>query len=244
MNRFSLRKSAGALVSFDEGQRLFAGSTYGVDVSAPEFRKDTESAAELVLAAGGVRVAACTLVPDPLRRGRRVSTGAGGHLVVPAYGENVPVAVQVTLGTDVLVYVDSRVTGVPGGAPAPSGSRWTVVDLGRVTDGAVALSDMTQVKLTAPVASVPLSITAGSPLDAYVVVVGEGLSRFPFTEVLVNGAAPVWTHQDSLSMPAQKWVLRIVKVADNYYADLRAGRPGGTELDPDGAAVVSAEVNS
>lgn len=246
MNRLSFRKQSDSFALFSGGQRLFAGSSYEVRFSAPEFRSDRESPASLLLAAGDALLASCSLSPDPLRRDVRT-----GELVLPdsSVGQ---VELRVVLGADTILLVDASVTGhASGGEDAGSagaGSRWTVVDLGSVPTGIIAVEDMTQVSLTAPVTvnpSVPLSIApTGDSLDAYVVVSVEGAARFPFTDVLVNGAAPTWSHKDSLLMPAHKWVIRLVKVAGDYYADLRAGRPAGTEVDPDGAHVVSSEVNS
>lgn len=246
MNRFSFRKQSDSFALFSGGQRLFAGSSYEVRFSAPEFRADRESEASLLLAAGDSVIASCALSPDPLRRDVRVGT-----LVLPD-GAAGPAELRVVLGADTILLVDVAVTGhVSGGEDAGSagaGSRWTVVDFGSVPTGIIAVEDMTQVSLTAPVTvnpSVPLSIApAGDSLDAYVVVTVEGTARFPFTDVLVGGAAPTWIHKDSLAMPAHRWIIRLVKVAGVYYADLRAGRPAGTEVDPDGAHVVSSEVNS
>lgn len=247
MNRFSFRKQSDSFALFSGGQRLFAGSSYEVRFSAPEFRADQTSPASLLLAAGDLLLASCALSPDPLRRDVRTGT-----LVLPDLADSGPFELRVVLGQNTILLVDVVVTGHASGGEdaggAGAGSRWTVVDLGSVPTGIIAVEDMTQVSLTAPVAvnpSVPLSIApTGDSLDAYVVVSVEGAARFPFTDVLVNGAAPTWSHKDSLLMPAHKWVIRLVKVAGDYYADLRAGRPAGTEVDPDGAHVVSSEVNS
>lgn len=246
MNRFSFRKQSDSFALFSGGQRLFAGSSYEVRFSTPEFRADRTSLASLLLVAGDLTLASCSLSPDQFRRDVRTGT-----LDLPdnAAGQ---CELRVVLGSDTILLVDASVTGHASGGESGgetgAGSRWTVVNLGSVPSGAIAVADMTQVSLTAPVTvapSAPLSITpSGDSLDAYVVVSVDGTARFPFTDVLVNGAAPTWSHKDSLLMPAHKWVIRLVKVAGDYYADLRAGRPAGTEVDPDGAHVVSSEVNS
>lgn len=247
MNRFSFRKQSDSFAMFSAGQRLFAGSAYEVRFSAPEFRDDQTSAASLLLSAGDFLLASCTLSPDPLRRDVRTGT-----LAIPDRSESGPFELRVVLGQNTMLLVDVVVTGHASGGEdvgsAGAGSRWTVVDLGSVPTGIIAVEDMTQVSLTAPVTAnpgVPLSIApSGDSLDAYVVVTVEGTARFPFTDVLIGGAAPTWSHKDSLVMPAHRWIIHIVKVAGAYYADLRAGRPAGTEVDPDGAHVVSSEVNS
>ena len=243
MNSFCIRKVSDSFAWFDDGQRLYAGSTYRVVVEAEEFREDLGSAARLGLAAGGVVLAGCELQPDPLRRGLRV-----GELTIPAYRETSGLELRVTLAGCTVLLVGVTVVGLASGeAPTPSGARWQVVDLGVVASGVVPVADMTQVKLAAEALDEPLSIVptpADGSFDAFVVVTSAGARRFPFSSILVAGGSPVWSHQDSYAMPADRWILRLVKVADVYYADFRAGRPGGTELDPDGAAVISAEVHS
>lgn len=242
-------KQADSFALFTESRRLFAGSSYDVQVDAPEFREDTVSGATLTLCSGQVRLASCALVPDPLRRGLRVS-GQAAPLAVPAYAETAPLELRVELGGNTILALAATVAGAVSGDAAPPSdtSRWTVTDLGTVLAGAVSVADMSQTKLSASPMAEPLSVTPPEgPLDAYVVVTvpqSVAAPRFPFSGVLVGGSAPVWSHQDSLLLPARKWILRIVRVADDYCADLRAGRPGGTEIDPDGTAVVSAEVNS
>lgn len=240
MNSIALSKRTDSFAWFTEGQRLFAGSTYAVSVDAPEFRVDTESSARVVVKAGGEGRAECALVPDPLRRGLR-----RGVLVAPADGAD---SLVVELAGNTILMMDIVATSGPGSSQAPSESRWTVVDLGVVTSGAVQVADMTQVKLSAAPMDDVLGIApvgTGDTFDAYVAVsaAGGSATRFPFTGVFVGGSVPTWSHQDSLTMPARRWILHVVKVAGEYYADLRAGRPGGTEVDPDGDAVVSAEVN-
>lgn len=249
MNKLHVRKQTDSFVIFSEGQRLYAGSSYEVRVDAPEFRDATDAVATLSLCSGSIRLATCALTPDPLRRGVR-QTVADSPLAIPAWRETSLLELRVELGGDTIILVDATVIGNASG-DATVVPRWTVTDLGTVDPSVpVVLANMAQVKLSAAAVALPLhSLSLVPPegdLDAYVVVTvpaGSAAVRFPFSGVLVGGTAPVWSHQDSLLLPSRKWILRIVKVADDYYADLRAGRPGGTEIDPDGAAVVSAEVN-
>lgn len=249
MNRLHIRKQTDSFAIFSQGQRLFAGSSYEVRVDAAEFRADTSSSASLGLYSGQTPVATCALAPDPLRRGSRV-TDPSAPLAIPAWHDDTRLSVRVKLDGNTILLMDAVVAGSPTGSAAVPADlvRWTVEDLGTVDSGSIAVADMSQVKLSvAGLLSTPLSVTPPSgPFDAYVVVnVLDSVSvpRFPFSEVLVAGAAPTWSHQDSFLLPARKWVLRLTKVADDYYADLRAGWPPGTEADPDGAVVVSAEVN-
>lgn len=246
MNTLCVRKLTDSLVEFAQGQRLFAGSSYDVCVDAAEFRADTTSTATLVLQSGAVRHASCTLVADPLRRGVRRSDPAA-PLEIPAWSETASLDLCAELAGNTVFLVPVTVVGRAFGDVSPGAGRWTVVDLGDIGLASVPLANLTQVKLSAAPAAVPLSLVPPEgELDAYVVVTVPVTEtpRFPFTGVLVGGADPVWNHQDSLVLPARRWILHVVKVADVYCADLRAGRPAGTELDPDGAAVVGAEVNS
>jgi len=238
MNNITLSKRTDSFAWFTEGQRLFTGSTYAVAVDAPEFRGDTESPASFAIKFGGEVQATCALDPDPLRRGLR-----RGVVTAPAGGDG---AIVVELAGDTILMVDVAVVD-PAVAHTPS--RWTVVDLGTVASGAVSVADLTQVKLAAAPMDDVLGVSPADPagaFDAFIVVsaVGAQATRFPFSGVLVGGRAPVWSHQDSLVMPARTWILHIIKVAGDYYADLRSGRPAGAEVDPDGAVVVSAEVNT
>lgn len=243
MNSLYLVKYSDSIARFGEGHRLFSGSSYSVKVDAKEFRADTEAAAELSLVSGDETLATCTLSPDTLRRGLRTGT-----LEVPAdLGSRSTFSIVIRLGGNVIFVMEIGVDSVtPSGTVTPASPRWTVVDLGTVTSGMITVFDMTQTKLVAAAMDEPLSITPVEPsgsLDAYVVVSSETAGRFPFSEVHVGGASPVWSHLDSLSMTATRWIIRITKVADVFYADLRIGRPGGVETDPDGAVVTSAEVN-
>lgn len=252
MNRLHIRKQTDSFAIFSQGQRLFAGSSYEVRVDAAEFRADVSSSATLKLGSGQAPVATCELSPDPLRRGVRRTdpTDPSALLVIPAWHDDVRLPLRVELGGNTILLMDVVVAGSPAGSvdvPADL-VRWTVEDLGTVESGSISVADMSQVKLSvAGLLPTPLSVTPPSgPFDAYVVVTVPDsvvVPRFPFSDILVAGAAPTWSHQDSFLLPARKWVLRLTKVADDYYADLRAGWPPGAEIDPDGAAVVSAEVN-
>lgn len=244
MNRLVIRKGNDSVTVFADGQRLFAGSPYEVKVYAREFRDDVRSPAAARLFSGRALVAECPLAPDPLRRGVRVSSEP---LAVPAFRDDARGMLYVSLGDAVIMAVPAAVTGIPDGSVEPaSGSRWTEVDLGKVATGRVEVADMTQVKLSAPDNATALSVVpieSEGSFEAYVVVVSDRTVPFPFTGVTVGGSAPVWSHQDSFLMPSTRWTLRLAKVAGEYYADFRAGRAGGAEIDPDGATVVSAEVN-
>lgn len=238
--KFYLRKLSDSLAQFTPGRRMFAGSRYSLVVDALEFAADTESAATACLSVDGARVADCVLDPDVLRRGVRIGT-----LLVPADVAGAPRLV-VDLDGSTILSVDLPVDGwtAGGGSPEP---RWTVVDLGQVSGTEVTVADMTQVRLAASRSIAPLSVVpedTSGPFDAYLVVDAAGTAGFPFDGVLVGGAAPTWRHQDSFQLPASRWVLHVVKIAGVYFADLYAGRPAGSEVDPDGAVVVSAEVNS
>jgi hypothetical protein len=245
VNKLQFRKKSDSIAWFADGQRLYAGSSYSVSVDAPEFSEDQESVATMGLYSGGVELATCQLVPDPLRRGRRVCT----QFDVPAYAEDTLVGMRVELDGNTILLVSVTIVGAPYGTVGSdhTRSRWAVVDLGKISSAGISVGDMTQVKLEASMMQVPLSITPPSgAFDTYISITQaqeDQVARFPFTGVLVAGRTPLWSHQDSYLLPCRKWVLRVVRVADDYYADLRAGRPAGTELDPDGNAVVSAEVN-
>ena len=245
MNSLYLRKQTDSFVYFDEGQRLVAGSEYAVQVAAREFREDTVSSAALVLSDGSGAIASCALTPDPLRRGLRTGTlGIAGS--APA-----ECTLQVQLGGSVILLSDVAIvrsgSGSGSGSGAGSGSGWTVVDLGRVSSGSVPVSDRTHVKLTAPVMDEPLAVTPSADLfKAYVVITPDvsAAGAFPFTDVLVAGSHPRWGRQDSLRMRSETWLLKITRIAGDYYADLRAGASAGVETDPDGAVVPGVEVNS
>ena len=217
------------------GSKLFTGYECAFRVRAQEFARDTASAAslELVDSAGAV-AASCPLVPDPLRRPVRT-----GSLTVVAAAR-----LRVTLSGSVVMDIPmDTVPGTSSGSSPSSGGRWTVVDMGLVTNGRVPVGDLQQITLSASDVAMPLDVVTGEGFfEAYVIVTGT-LGRFPFTGVTVNGAEPVWTRMDSLQLRESSWTLHVVKVAGSYRAELSASRYAGTELDPDGSAVTSAEVN-
>lgn len=243
MNRLDLAVRAGRLDFLAERQWLFAGSAYEVSVDALEFATDGTSEATLQFATSSEVCASCSLVPDPLRRGLRT-----GVVHLPVYEESVDLDVRVELAGSTLAIAGVRVTGLPGGTAAPSGDaqpRWTVVDLGRVDTGTISLADMTQVKMVASPVGAPLNIAVVDGLmDAYVLITTDGARGFPYTGVLIDNSAPSWVHQDSFGAPSQTWMLHVTRVAGRYFADLRAGLPAGVETDPDGAVIISAEVNN
>lgn len=241
MRELRIWKLNDSFAAFPCGQKLFAGTAYGVSVDAPEFREDVSSEASLALEASGVEHASCALSADLLRRGVRVGT-----LSVPSWAEDTSARLRVVLAGDTILLAGAPVAGLSVGSSSgqPSQER-TEVDLGVVSSRVVQMASMTQVRLASPVVYEPLSIVPpDGPFDVYVAIESTDGSRFPFSDVLVGGSRPTWGHQDSFALPSRKWLLRIIKVAGTYYADLRAGVPGGAETDPDGAAVVSAEVNS
>lgn len=243
MNRFFMRKRTDSFAQFDEGQRLYTGSSYAAVIEAPEFRKDQTTPASMTISSGNVALVTCALAADPQRRGVR-----RGQFVIPAYSGGTGFLITLRLGSDVIMAADVGVDNpgpVGGGEPVVQLPRWTVVDLGKVSSGRIEVRDMHQVKLSSDMSDEPLAITAkddNGSFNAYVVVTTDA-GRFPFSDVLVDGRRPVWTHLDSFLLPVAKWMLRLVKVADTLYAELHADIPGGVETDPDGGTVVSAEVN-
>lgn len=217
------------------GTKLHANSSYRVTVVAGEFAFHQDEPARLDFAQNGEIVASCDLVNDPLRRTNRVGTlslGADGEMMLYA-----------VLGDAVLFSHPINVasmTARPKGTPA---GRWTVADLGEIGNGQVTVSDMQQVKLSASEVAGFLDVTVPTdPFEAYVVVTGT-LGKFPFDGIRINGAEPVWDHMDSIRLEEGLWTLKLANVAGTLHADLRAGRPSGTERDPDGALVTSTEVN-
>lgn len=246
-NKFSVKKQTDSFALFPSGRNLFGGSSYDVEVEAPEFRIDTDSDASVDLVVGGMIVAECSLVADPLRRGLRRGLRSGS-LDVPAWVTTVSADLRVTVGSDTILLVPVVVTGAPDGTETlpSSASGRTEVDLGQISSRTVYVDDMSQYRLVSDVTDEPLSIVpSGDKLDVVIAIeAANGLTRFPFSDVFVGGVRPFWGHQDSFFVPSARWLLRVMKVAGTYYADLRAGRPAGAEVDPDGATVVSAEVNS
>jgi hypothetical protein len=136
-----------------------------------------------------------------------------------------------------------NVSGAGGGEASTTSGRWTVVDLGVVDVGTINVSDLEQVKLSASEVAAPLNVIAPSDaFEAYVDITGTA-GKFPFTGIVVNGGEPFWDHMDSIRLEEPRWTLHLVGVAGSVHADLRVGRPSGTELDPDGDLVNSVEVN-
>lgn len=239
MRKLEMVKLSDSNVHVPHGTVVHSNSSYELCVTAKEFIEDQQEAASFVLLKGGTQVASCTLLNDPLRRSRRtgilrVGDTGGDMLMVALLGDSVLFSHPVNV-------VD--VIGTGGGvAPTPSG-RWTVVDLGVVDVGTINVSDLEQVKLSASEVAAPLNVLA--PLDAfesYVDITGTA-GKFPFGGITVNGGEPFWDHMDSIRLDESHWTLHLVGVAGSVHADLRAGRPSGTERDPDGDLVNSVEVN-
>lgn len=235
-----ITKLSDSNIHVPHGTVVHANSSYSVRVRAREFAFDVSHESRLRFVKDGVEAAACSLTPDSLRRPDRV-----GELHMGDVGGEMRLVV--TLGDAVLFSHPVKVAGSdgsPGVDPTPASGRWTVVDLGTLHSGDVPVNDMEQVKVTASHVPGPLNVLApDAAFEAYVVVVGTA-GRFPFTEgVTVNGAYPTWDHMDSLQLAESMWTLHLVRVAGVVHADLRAGRPSGTERDSNGDLVTSTEVN-
>lgn len=239
MRKIEIVKLSDSNVLVPHGTVVNSSSSYELLVTANEFVEGQQEEASFALLKDRTQVASCTLLNDPVRRSRRTGVlrvgDTGGDMLMVA-----------SLGGSVLFSHPVNVVDVSGGgggvAPAPSG-RWTVVDLGVVDSGTVRVSDLEQVKLSASEVSAPLNVIA--PLDAfesYVDITGTS-GKFPFDGISVNGGEPFWDHMDSVRLDETRWTLHLVGVAGSVHADLRAGRPSGTERDPDGDLVNSVEVN-
>lgn len=239
MRKLEMVKLSDSNVLVPHGTVVHSSSSYELCVTAKEFVEGQQEEASFALLKDGTQVASCTLMNDPLRRSRRtgilrVGDTGGDMLMVVSLGDSVLFSHPVNV-------VD--VSGTGGGVtPTPSG-RWTVVDLGVVDVGTVNVSDLEQVKLSASEVAGPLNVLAPSDaFEAYVDITGTA-GKFPFDGVAVNGGEPFWDHMDSISLEESHWTLHLVGVAGSVHADLRAGRPSGTERDPDGDLVNSVEVN-
>ena len=239
MRKLEIAKLSDSNVLVPHGTVVHSGSSYELCVTAREFIEGQQETASFALLKDGTQVASCTLLNDPLRRSRRtgilrVGDTGGDMLMVASLGDSVLFSHPVNV-------VD--VNGDGGGvSPVPSG-RWTVVDLGVVDAGTVNVSDLEQVKLSASEVAAPLNVLAPSDaFEAYVDRTGTA-GKFPFSGIVVNGGEPFWDHMDSLGLEESRWTLHLVGVAGSVHADLRAGRPSGTERDPDGDLVNSVEVN-
>ena len=239
MLKLEMVKLSDSNVHVPHGTVVHSGSSYELCVTAKEFIEGQRETASFALLKDGTQVASCTLLNDPLRRSRRtgilrVGDVGGDMLMVASLGDSVLFSHPVNV-----VNVSGTVGGV---APTKSG-RWTIVDLGVVNSGTVNVSDLEQVMLSASEVAAPLNVLAPSDaFEAYVDITGTA-GKFPFGGITVNGWEPVWDHMDSLRLTESRWTLRLVGVAGSVHADLRAGRPSGTERDPDGDLVNSVEVN-
>lgn len=246
VDRLSIVKLSQSVVRFTEDFMMYFGSSYDVWCEAEDFRRDTMSASSLLVETDSEIVAACSLFPDPQRRGVRRGTLSLAGVSRPAgrYWLCAKIGGDVVFRIDVEAFSTASGTA-PTPAPTPSGgSRWTVVDIGTLSGSVVEVSDMTQVKLAADYTSEPLDIrVSDDPFEAYVAVTAPG-GRFPFTDVLVNGSSPVWDRKDSILLSSSLWTVHVVKVAGTFRAELRSGKAAGAEIDPDGNLVNSMEVNS
>lgn len=242
MERLYALKLSPSIVRFVEDFMMYFGSSYDVWCEAEEFRGDTSSAATLSVESGDEILASCALSPDPERRCVRRGTLSLAGLSYPE-GRYWLCA---KLGGNVVFRVEAMAFSVAGTAADPSGrnARWTVVDKGVVTSAALDVADMTQVRLASHANALPLNIlVTDDPFEAYVAV--SSLSgRFPFSDVLVNGASPVWDRKDSMQLLSSEWTIRLIKVAGTFHAELWSGKAAGAETDPDGNLVNSMEVNS
>lgn len=240
MCRLEIVKMSDAGIFVPHGTVIYANSSYELRVTAKEFVDGQRETAGLAILKGGVQVAYCALMNDPLRRSCRT-----GILRIGDVGGDA--SMVVSLGDSVLFshpvnVVDAGGSG-GGTVPVPSVDRWTVVDLGVVDTGTVSVSDLVQVKLSASEVASPLTllVPAGA-FEAYVDITGT-VGKFPFEGVVVDGEDLFWDHMDSLRLAESRWTLHLVRVAGLVHADLRAGRYSGAELDPDGDLVNSVEVN-
>jgi hypothetical protein len=239
MRKLEIEKLSDSNVSVPHGTVIQSNSSYELCVTAKEFIDSQQESASFALLKSWTQVASCTLLNDPLRRSRRtgilrVGDTGGDMLMVASLSDSVLFSHPVNV-------VD--VSGTGGGvAPTPSG-RWTVVDLGVVDAGTLNVSDLEQVKLSASEVAAPLNVIVPSDaFEAYVDITGLA-GKFPFNGIVINGGNPFWDHMDSLSLEESRWTLHLVGVAGSVHATLRAGRPVGTERDPDGNLVNSVEVN-
>lgn len=239
MRKLEIVKLSDSNVYVPHGTVVHSNSSYELCVTAKEFIEGQQDEASFVLLKDGTQVASCKLNNDPLRRPRRT-----GKLLVGDTGGDM--LLVVSLGDSVLFSHPVNVVNVSGagGGEAPTTSgRWTIVDLGVVDTGTVNVSDLEQVKLSASEVAAPLNVLVPSDaFEAYVDITGT-VGKFPFTGIVVNGGEPFWDHMDSIRLEEPRWTLHLVGVAGSVHADLRVGRPSGTERDPDGDLVNSVEVN-
>lgn len=239
MRKLEMVKLSDSNVHVPHGTVVHSGSSYELCVTAREFIECQQESASFALMKGWTQVASCMLLNDPLRRSRRtgilrVGDVGGDMLMVASLGDSVLFSHPVNV---------VNVSGTGGGdAPTTSG-RWTIVDLGVVDIGTINVSDLEQVKLSASEVAAPLNVLAPfDAFEAYIDITGTA-GKFPFGGIAVNGGEPFWDHMDSLRLEESHWTLHLVGVAGSVHADLRVGRPSGTERDPDGDLVNSVEVN-
>lgn len=242
MDRLCVVKLSPSVVRFAEDFMMYFGSSYDVWCEAKDFRADGASEATLSVETAGEILASCSLSADPQRRGVRRGTLSLSGLSYPSgrYWLCAKLAGNVVFRVEVMAF------SVAGSEASPSGrdGRWTVVDLGVVNSATVTVADMTQVKLASQNTVAPLNILAtAEPFEAYVAVTSLD-GGFPFSDVLVNGASPVWDHKDSMQLGSYEWTVHVMKIAGVFHAELRSGRAAGAETDPDGNLVNSMEVNS
>lgn len=239
MRKLEIVKLSDSNVHVPHGTVVHSSSSYELCVTAKEFIEGQQESASFVLLKDGTQVASCTLLNDPLRRSRRtgilrVGDTGGDMLMVASLGGSVLFSHPVNV-------VD--VSGSGGGAAPTKSGRWTIVDLGVVDVGTINVSDLEQVMLSASEVAAPLNVIVPfDAFEAYVDITGTA-GKFPFGGITVNGWEPFWDHMDSLKLTESRWTLHLVGVAGSVHADLRAGRPSGTERDPDGDLVNSVEVN-
>lgn len=269
MSLLRIHKTGLDHVVFDS-VRLYAWSTYDVEICAPEFAEDTSSEAKLRLLhsyaeTADVVFAECSLVADPLRRGIRRGRLAIGDRSRAAlfdsisHGSAEGFVLYVTVGSDntTVVYREVPVVMTPkvvqsgGGSGSSSAGLWTVVDRGSVTAPlSIPVDDMTQVVVNVSgagrinvlpsVSGVPV---ASGPFEAYVRFVTPG-GWAPLTDVVVNGAGVTWDYRDSASLGSTEWLLHLMSVGGVWRASLKSDASvPGVEEDSDGDAVPGTEVN-
>lgn len=242
MDRLCVVKLSPSIVRFAEDFMMYFGSSYDVWCEAKDFRADGASEATLSVETDDEILASCSLSADPQRRGVRRGTLSLSGISRPSgrYWLCAKLAGNVVFRVEVMAF------SVAGSEASPSGrdGRWTVVDRGTLSVAELAVADMTQVKVAAHTVQQPLNLlVTETPFEAYVAVTSLD-GGFPFSDVLVNGASPVWDHKDSLQLGSSGWTVHVMKIAGVFHAELRSGRAAGAETDPDGNLVSSMEVNS
>lgn len=239
MRKLEIVKLSDSNVYVPHGTVVHSNSSYELCVTAKEFVDGRQETASFTLLKGRTQAASCELFNDPLRRPRRtgilrVGDTGGDMLMVVSLGDSVLFSHPVNV---------VNVSGAGGGEAPTTSGRWTIVDLGVVDVGTINVSDLEQVKLSASEVAAPLNVLVPSDaFEAYVDITGT-VGKFPFTGIVVNGGEPFWDHMDSIRLEESHWTLHLVGVAGSVHADLRVGRPSGTERDPDGDLVNSVEVN-